>query len=84
LVKQYVTHDIACLVDPFIGHSIDHRVSLTALDHHLSMTHQRQMLGNVRLTEAHRGGKLTNSHLTVTKQMQNLQPLRVGKDLADL
>jgi len=42
------------------------------------------MLGDVRLPHPCSIGKLPHRHLTLSEFMQDLEPPRIGKDLADL
>jgi hypothetical protein len=71
-MDQDFSHDVAGFVDAFIYDPVQYSVSRTSLYHHLSVTHDGQVLRNVRLPNACRHTKIAHALLTLSQLVQNL------------
>jgi hypothetical protein len=53
-MDQDISHDVAGFVDALVRDPVQYGVSFSSLYHHLSVTHDGQVLRNVRLPESRR------------------------------
>jgi hypothetical protein len=68
-MDQDFSHDVASFVDAFIYDPVQYSVSRTSLYHHLSVTHDGQVLRDVRLPKTCRHAKIAHALLALPQLM---------------
>jgi hypothetical protein len=83
-MDQDFSHDVAGFVDAFVRDSVQYGVSRAPLYHHLSVTHNGQVLRDSRLSKSRCQAQLAHALLAAPQFVQNLQTLWICKTLANL
>jgi len=84
IVQKNLSHEIACLDDLRARDSIVDVHSFPAGLKDSRISHEREVLRDIRLRDLHSFNDISGGHLVMSEDAEDLQPFWMGESLADV
>ena len=84
IIQKDLSHQVACLNDFRARDAIVDLYSVPAGFKDSRVSHEREVLRNVRFGDLHSSNDVSRGHFVMSKDAEDLKPLGVGESLADV